>query len=323
MSKLRLMDQVRREMRTRRYSLRTETAYLSWIKRYILFNNKTHPKYLKEDHVRLFLSHLAIDQKVAPATQNQALAAILFLYKQVLKLPLPWINDIAKAKRIYKVPVVLSPTEISAVLNELSGVFWLMAGLMYGSGLRLMECATLRVGDVDFEQCQITVRETKNNKERLTVLPKGHIEPLKTHLLLMKSWFERDCAIGFGMGTRDDYSFEKYSIDKGFEWKNQYVFQGERRSQNNEGLSVIRDHISSQRLQRAVKQAARDANIQKNVTCHVLRHSFATHLMQNGANIREIQELLGHKDIKTTMIYTHVDFERQRPVSPVDTLYRS
>ncbi len=314
------MEQVRREIRTRRYSLRTETAYMSWIKRYILFHNKTHPKYLKQEHIRAYLNHLALVKKVSPSTQNQALAAILFLYKHTLNIQLPWIDKVIKAKTSTKLPVVFTRQEVAAVLNQLEGVFWLMASMLYGSGLRLMECTTLRVKDIDFQQQQITVRDAKWNKDRVTVLASNLITPLEAHLQLVKIGFDRDCAIGLGMGTRDDNTLESFSSSGGYIWPNQYVFPGTRKASDEECEKVLREHFSAQRLRRAIKQAVRSANIDKDATCHTFRHTFATHLLQDGYNIREVQELLGHKDVTTTMLYTHVDSCHSDVISPIDNL---
>jgi integron integrase len=300
-----LLEQVRHLIRLRRYSIRTEQAYLHWIKQYILFHNKRHPSELGERELTQFLSHLAIDRKVAASTQNQALSALLFLYREVLKQPPDWLDDVERAKKPAKLPVVLTKQEVRSVLAQLDGSKWLMASLLYGSGLRLMECIRLRVKDVDFGYKQITVRDGKGSKDRVTMLPASLIGPLQRHLARVRLLHDKDLSDGFGR-VYLPYALERKYPKANCEWGWQYVFPSSRRSVDPRSGATQRHHVAEDVLQAAVKEAVRAAGISKPASCHTLRHSFATHLLESGYDIRTVQELLGHKDVSTTMIYTHV-----------------
>ena len=304
-SKPKLLDQVRQLMRLRHYSLRTEEAYVSWIRRYILFNGKRHPRELDEKHVSQFLTDLAINGRVAAATQNQALNALLFLYKEVLQRELEFIGGTLRVKRPPKVPSVLSPNEVKAVLAQLHGQYRLMGLLLYGSGLRLLECLRLRVKDVDLHYLHITVRDPKGGRERKTMLPVSLAAPLREHLAKVKAQHQRDLAEGFGSVYLPD-ALERKIPSASREWAWQYIFPAERRSIDPRTGTDRRHHVHEKNLQNAVKTAVRKAGISKRASCHTLRHSFATHLLENGYDIRTVQELLGHKDVSTTMIYTRV-----------------
>ena len=304
-SKPKLLDQVRQLMRLRHYSLRTEEAYVSWIRRYILFNGKRHPRELDEKHVSQFLTDLAINGRVAAATQNQALNALLFLYKEVLQRELEFIGGTLRVKRPPKVPRVLSPNEVKAVLAQLHGQYRLMGLLLYGSGLRLLECLRLRVKDVDLHYLHIAVRDPKGGRERKTMLPVSLAAPLREHLAKVKAQHQRDLAEGFGSVYLPD-ALERKIPSASREWAWQYIFPAERRSIDPRTCTERRHHVHEKNLQNAVKTAVRKAGISKRASCHTLRHSFATHLLENGYDIRTVQELLGHKDVSTTMIYTHV-----------------
>ena len=296
---------MRAAIRTRHYSLRTEQTYIQWIKQYIIFNSKRHPSDLGAAEVSAFLSYLAVSRKVAASTQNQALAAILFLYRHVLKQELPWLQDVERAKRPTRVPLVFTREEVRAVLSHLSHTTWLMASLLYGSGLRLNECLSLRVKDVDFQYGQIVVREAKGAKDRKTMLPQSLIEPLKQHLLRVKALHERDLREGFGEVYLPHALARKFP-QASRDWVWQYVFPSGKLSKDPLSDYIRRHHVTESVLQRAVKVAVRATGINKPGTCHTLRHSFATHLLEDGYDIRTVQELLGHKDLSTTMIYTHV-----------------
>jgi len=318
MQKPRLLDEVRQTCRVRHYSIRTEKAYIHWIKRYIYFHNKRHPKDMGADEINAFLSWLAVTKNVAAATQNQALNALVFLYHQVLKTDPGDFGDVVRAKKPKRLPVVLSREEVVAVLLNLHGEEWLMANLLYGSGLRLMECLRLRVKDLDFSQGEVVIREGKGDKDRRSMLPQLLVEPLTKHLNKVKAIHEDDLNAGYGQVWLPGALSRKYpSADR--EWKWQYVFPASRRSKDPESGLVRRHHRYESVLQKAVKYAARVAKITKPVGPHTFRHSFATHLLEAGYDIRTIQELLGHKDVSTTMIYTHVLNQGARGVlSPLD-----
>jgi len=315
-----LLDQVRERLRVKHYSLRTEDAYLHWIRRFILFHGKRHPREMGGAQVEAFLSHLATEERVASSTQNQALSSVLFLYRQVLAIELPWMDGIVRAKRPAHVPVVLSETEVRTLLARLDGTRWLAASLLYATGMRLLEGLRLRVKDVDFDRREITVRDGKGGRDRRTMLPERLIEPLKTHLERVKSLHERDLAEGFGDVYLPFALARKYPR-AGRSWPWQYVFPAANRSTDPRGGAVRRHHLDEQVVQRAVAAAARSAGLRKPVSPHVLRHSFATHLLEAGYDIRTVQELLGHKDVSTTMIYTHVLNRGGRGVlSPLDRM---
>jgi integron integrase len=315
-----LLDQVQAVLRTKHYSIRTERVYLDWIKRYILFHGKTHPAQMGAPEVEAFLSHLAVAGKVAASTQNQAKSALLFLYREVLALELPWLDNVTQAKTPQRLPVVLTASEVKSVLNRLDGTLWLMASLLYGGGLRLMECVRLRVKDVDFEMRQVTVREGKGFKDRVTMLPEISIVPLQAHLARVRSLHDEDVAEGYG-AVYLPYALDKKYPNAAKEWGWQYVFPSRNLSVDPRSGVTRRHHVDEKSLQRAVKRAAQQAGIAKSVTPHTFRHSFATHLLQNGYDIRTVQELLGHKDVQTTMIYTHVLNRGGKGVqSPLDNL---
>ena len=314
----RLLDQVRSAIRVRHYSLRTETAYLQWIKRYILFHGKRHPVEMGEPEVTKFLSWLATERKVAPSTQNQALSAILFLYKHVLNIELEWLDDVVRAKRPAHVPVVLTRSEVRALISSIRGVNNLIANLLYGTGMRLTEGLRLRIQDIDFDYRQIIIRSGKGNKDRHTVLPEKLISPLQEQIEYALQIHERDIADGFGE-VYLPYALARKYPNAAREPGWQYVFPSSRRSIDPRDGVTRRHHADEKNLQRAIKQAVRRIGLNKRVTTHTLRHSFATHLLESGYDIRTVQELLGHKDVKTTMIYTHVLNKGGRGVlSPLD-----
>jgi integron integrase len=301
----RLFVQVRNRMRLKHYSRRTEKAYLAWIRRYILATGRRHPKDLGGVEIEWFLSGLATRGRVSPSTQGQALAALLFLYKEVLGIDLPWIENVVRAKPNLHVPTVLSQAEVARLLKELEGREWLQASLLYGTGMRLMECLRLRIKDVDFERNEITIRGAKGSKDRRTMLPARLVEPLQRQRITAQELHARDLEQGYGEVSLPYALAKKYpGAARDVGW--QFLFPAGRRGVDPEDGRWKRWHIDEKVLQRAVCQAARRARIDKQATCHTLRHSFATHLLESGYDIRTVQELLGHKDVKTTQIYTHV-----------------
>ncbi len=306
-----LLDQVRDVMRLKHYSLRTEQTYCDWIERFIRFHELRHPRELGEGEVSAFLTHLARDGAVAASTQNQALSALLFLYKEVLKQEIGWLEGVERAKRPARVPVVLTRDEVHKIFAHLHGTARLMAGLLYGSGLRLMECVRLRVKDVDFGYARIIVRDGKGAKDRVTMLPVNLASALERHLQKVKVQLEQDLEDGFGSVYLPHALARKFPKAPR-EWVWQYVFPSTRisvdpRAGGNDDEPVRRrHHIDESALQIAVKKAVRASGINKPASCHTFRHSFATHLLENGYDIRTVQELLGHRDVSTTMIYTHV-----------------
>jgi integron integrase len=303
--KPKLFDQIRDVLRYKHYSRRTEQSYIHWIRRFILFHNKRHPSELGKREIVAFLTHLAVNRKVSPSTQNIALSAILFLYKHVLEIELPWLDGFERAKRSKHIPVVFTRNEIKNLFSQFDGTYWLIFSLMYGSGLRLMECLRLRVKDIDFHYKQIIVRDGKGNKDRVTVLPAPLIEPLQTHLAKVKVRHERDIEIGYGKANLPFALQRKYpNANKEFHW--QFVFPSSTISKDPRSEFVGRHHVHSSAVQKEIKQAIRRAHIVKPASTHTLRHSFATHLLEDGYDIRTVQELMGHKDVKTTQIYTHV-----------------
>lgn len=301
----RLLDQVRHVLRRKHYALRTEEAYVGWIRRYVLFHHKQHPRDLGAADVEAFLPDLAVQQHVAASTQNQALSPLLFLYTEVLHQPLDRPINAVRAKQPAHLPTVLTRDEAHAVLNALTGMHQIMAKLLYGSGLRLMECVRLRVKDVDFAYQQITVRDGKGARDRVTMLSDSLVAPLQEHLQRVKLIHEQDLRAGYGHVSMP-YALERKYPNASREWIWQYVFPAERLSTDPRTGVIRRHHAEESGLQKAVKRAAHLANIAKRVTCHTFRHSFATHLLEDGYDIRTVQELLGHRDVKTTMIYTHV-----------------
>jgi len=292
-------------IRVRHYSIRTEHAYLDWIKRFILFHGKRHPDKMAGNEVAEFLTHLAVTRNVAPSTQNQALNALNFLYKAVLDKPLGEIHGVVHAKKPTRLPIVLTQQEISSLLRNLEGVHWLSACLLYGSGLRLMECLRLRVMNIDFTHSAILVINGKGAKDRVVTLPDELIVPLQRHLEAVKNTFEKDLAEGYG-AVYLPYALAKKYPNAPREWAWQYVFPARCRSLDPRSNIERRHHLDEKALQRAVKNAVRKSGIQKPASCHTLRHSFATHLLERGMDIRTVQEQLGHKDVRTTQIYTHV-----------------
>ena len=301
----RLLQRVRQAIRTRHYSLHTEEAYVQWVKRYVLFHNKRHPAEMGEAEIAQFITHLAVKERVAASTQNQALCALLFLYREVLGRDMEAVPDIVWAKRPQRLPTVLTQNEIRALLSHLSGSAWLMANLLYGAGLRQSECLRLRVQDIDFEANQLLVRDAKGNKDGVTVLPQKVKAALSEHLVKVKKLHESDLRQGYGTVYLPHALSRKYK-NANREWRWQYVFPASHLSVDPRSGIKQRHHLDGSVLARKLKMAAKEAGITKRVTCHTLRHSFATHLLQANYDIRTVQELLGHEDVKTTMIYTHV-----------------
>ena len=318
--KPKLLDQVRQAIRTRHYSYRTEKAYVHWIKRFIFFHNKRHPAEMGETEIGKFLSSLATDLHVSASTQNQALNAILFLYRKILKKGIGYVNGVVRAKRPHRLPVVWIRQEVRSILASLDGSDWIMAMLLYGAGLRLMECLRLRVKDIDFTTNQIVVRAGKGDKDRHTMLPAAVKEPLTKHLELIKRQHQRDLERGLGRVALPNALERKYP-NAGKEWGWQWVFPATSHYTDRATGEQRRHHLHESVLQKAVKQAVREAGISKPATPHTFRHSFATHLLEDGYDIRTVQELLGHADVTTTMIYTHVLNRGGRGVnSPADRL---
>jgi integron integrase len=301
----RLLDQVRQAIRARHYSRRTEEAYVHWIRRFVLFHGKRHPSEMGEVEVRAFVTMLAVREGVSASTQTQALSAIVFLYRAVLRQEIGDVAGVPRARASKHVPVVLAPTDVRSVLAELADAPRLVASLLYGAGLRLQECLELRVKDIDFERREITVRRGKGRKDRRVMLPDTVREPLARHLGEVKRLHEKDLAAGFGSVVLPDALERKFpSAPK--EWRWQFVFPAARICRDPQYGPPSRFHVHESVIQRAVTAAARKAGVTARVTCHTFRHSFATHLLESGSDIRTVQELLGHADVSTTMIYTHV-----------------
>jgi integron integrase len=300
-----LLDRVRWNLRVKHYSTRTEQAYVDWIRRFILFHRKRHPKEMSEKEITEFLTHLAVEKNVAASTQNQAFSALLFLYQHVLERKLDFIDNVQRVTRQAKLPVVFTPGEARGVLAHLKGDYRLMAELLYGSGLRLMECVRLRVKDIDFGYGHVTVRDGKGLRDRVTVLPERLRRPLQIHLEHVRERHQRDLADRSGR-VYLPFALERKFPNASRSWAWQYVFPATKLSTDPRSGEVRRHHISEKNLQKAVKAAIQRAGISKAASCHTFRHSFATHLLDNGQDIRTVQELLGHKDVSTTMIYTHV-----------------
>lgn len=304
-NKPKLLTQLSQAMRSRHYSRKTESTYIHWIKRFIFFHHVRHPKDMAEPEINAYLTHLAVKEHVSSSTQNQALCAIIFLYKYVLNRKIGDIGEVIRAKQSRYIPVVMTKDEVKAVVSHLYCDKKLMVSLMYGAGLRLMECLRLRVQDIDFSRNEITVRDGKGAKDRITMLPESLKEPLRQHLVKTKSVHESDIKDGWG------YVLMPYALDRKYpnaprDWRWQWVFPQEKRWKNTKTGEQGRHHVHETLLQKAVKEAVIKAGIPKHIGCHTFRHSFATHLLENGYDIRTIQELLGHKDVSTTMIYTHV-----------------
>ncbi|HEY3363435.1 MAG TPA: integron integrase [Symbiobacteriaceae bacterium] len=316
--KPKLLDQLRIELRARHYSPKTEQAYCMWVKRYIYFHNVRHPVEMAEPEINAFLAYLAVKSKVSASTQNQALSALLFLYRHVIGREIGNLGEVIRARKPTRLPVVLSRDEVKAVLGRLTGGTLLMATLMYGAGLRLMECLCLRVQDIDFARNEITVRDGKGNKDRLTMLPSRAKQPLAQHLEHVKEIHRRDLADGCGRVLMP-YALDRKYPGAATDWRWQWVFPQERRWRNGQTGEQGRHHVDESIIQRAVKEAVASAGLTKRASCHTFRHSFATHLLEGGYDIRTVQELLGHSDVKTTMVYTHVLNQGPRGVrSPID-----
>jgi integron integrase len=316
----RLLDQMRDALRTRHYSPRTERTYLGWVTRFIYFHHVRHPAEMGEVEINAFLTHLAVAQKVSASTQNQALAALLFLYRHVLGREVGDLGGVVRARRSATVPVVMTGAEVRDVLGQLTGEMWLIVSLLYGCGLRLMECLQLRVKDLDFSRGEVTIQETKGRKSRVTVLPTSLVTPLQNHLRAVKLVHDRDLADGWGRVVMPAALDRKYP-NAPADWRWQWVFPQAKRWKNTKAGEEGRHHVHETLVQRAVKAAVTRAGVVKHAGCHTFRHSFATHLLEAGYDIRTIQELLGHRDVRTTMIYTHVLNRGGRGVrSPLDSL---
>lgn len=314
------LDQVRGKIRVKHYSIRTEQAYVDWIKRFVFHFDKRHPRDVGAMEVERFLTHLAVEGRVAASKQNQAKSALLFLYREVLAQELPRLDNVERAKQPQRLPVVLTQAEVQALLSRLTDTQWLIASLLYGTGMRVLEGARLCVKDIEFSRKEILVRDGKGYKDRVTMLPLALVNPLKEHLKRVKDLHEKELAEGFGK-VYLPYALEKKYPNAAAEWMWQYVFPASKRSVDPRSGEERRHHVHDQAIQRAIRQAARDANLTKPATPHTLRHSFATHLLQGGYDIRTVQELLGHKDVTTTMIYTHVlDKGGKGVTSPLDIL---
>ena len=315
-----LLDRMRARLRTRHYSIRTEDAYVQWARRFIVFQKKRHPSMVGASEINEFLSHLAVERNVSSSTQNQALCAILFLYRDVLGEEVPWLGNLVRARRSERFPVVLTIQEVRALIGRMNGTSQLIARLLYGTGMRVLEGLRLRVKDLDFDSGELVVRSGKGNKDRTTMLPRVLWTALRQHLAEVRALHDRDVAEGFGSVFMPDALAVKYpSAAQSWSW--QWVFPAAHRSADPRNGVVRRHHIGEQIIQRAVKEAAQRAGLTKAATPHTLRHSFATHLLASGHDIRTVQELLGHSDVKTTMIYTHVlGLGASGVRSPLDTL---
>jgi integron integrase len=318
--KKKLLDQLREALRSRHYSRRTEQTYCHWVKRYIFFHNVRHPGEMAELEMNQFLTHLAVKEHVSASTQNQALSALLFLYRYVIGREVGDLGQVIRARKPTRLPLVMTRDEVKAVMANLTGDKWLMAALIYGAGLRLMECLRLRVQDIDFSRNEVLVRDGKGAKDRITMLPESLKKPLREHLQRVRMIHEKDLSGGWGRVLMPNALDRKYP-NSPVEWRWQWVFPQENRWINTQTGQEGRHHVDESILQKAFKDAVRKADIVKRATCHTLRHSFATHLLEDGHDIRTIQELLGHKDVRTTMIYTHVLNRGGHGVrSPVDSL---
>lgn len=313
------MDEVRNAFRLHHYSYRTEETYIKWIRRFILFHDKRHPREMGATEIERFLSHLASDRNVAASTQNQALSALLFLYQKVLQVDLPWMDEIVRAKRPVRVPIVLTRSEVKSLLDAMSGKHWLMASLLYGSGLRLAECLRLRVQDIDTDYLQLTIKDGKGAKDRRTILPDSLVPHIEQQLVHVRSVHERDLTRRRS-GVSLPYAIDRKYRNASRDWKWQYLFPSSRYAFIRCNESMRRHHAHPSSVARAVKIAANKVGLNKRASCHTFRHSFATHLLEAGYDIRTVQELLGHSNVNTTMIYTHVIKRGRRAVrSPLDS----
>lgn len=311
------LDSIRDKIRLKQYSYKTEQSYVQWAERFIRYHRLKHPKDMGAEHVEQYLTHLA-KKGISSSTQNQALAAILFMYREVVGKEIAGVQAMRAKKNVY-IPTVLSVEEVRSIMSRLQGVYHIIGQLLYGGGLRLMECLRLRVKDIDFENQTITLRDTKSNRDRVTVLPKSTIEPLKLHLAKVKAQHDQDMANGFGSVEMPGLLSKKYPNAE-YTWAWQYVFPAGKLSRDPRSGVIRRHHLFETSVQKAVRNAARNVGITKPVGPHSFRHSFATHLLQAGYDIRKIQELLGHKDLKTTMVYTHVAVIGAGIKSPADCL---
>jgi integron integrase len=314
------LDRVRREIRFRNYSIRTEATYVDWVRRFVLFHNKRHPRDMGADEVAQFLSHLAVERDVAPSTQGQAKSALFFLYRVVLNLNLAWLDEIVAAQNPRRLPVVLTPSEVRLLMCEMSGSAGLVASLLYGTGMRLLGGLRLRVKDVEFERREVLVRSGKGGKDRVTVLPENLVLPLQQQVAKVRALHQRDLDEGFGTVWLPHALAVKYpNASRAFGW--QWVFRRAKRSMDPRSDAVQRHHLSETSIQKTMSVAAKRAGIDKPCSPHTLRHSFATHLLQSGYDIRTVQELLGHSDVSTTMIYTDVLNRGGRGIrSPLDQI---
>ena len=318
--KPKLLEQMRDALRSRHYSRSTERTYLMWVRRFIFFHGVRHPAEMAEPEINAFLTHLAVKENVSASTQNQALSALLFLYRHLIGREVGDLGDVIRARKPKRLPVVMTREEVKAVFANLEGDKWLMASLMYGAGLRLMECLRLRVQDIDFARNEILVRDGKGAKDRVTMLPESPQAQLRDHLKRVKATHEKDLAEGWGRVQLPPALAKKYP-NAPQDWRWQWVFPQKKRWRNPSTGEEGRHHMDQSLLQKAFKRAVRQADLTKRATCHTLRHSFATHLLDSGYDIRTVQELLGHNDVRTTMIYTHVLNRGGKGVrSPVDDL---
>jgi len=313
-----LLEVVREHIRLRRLSRSTEVAYVGWVRRFVIFHGRRHPRELGAREVTAFLSDLALTRRVSASTQNQALQALLFLYREVLHVELPWLDDVVRARKPRRLPVVLTRSEVRDVLSQLRGVQWVIVSLLYGSGLRITECVRLRVNDLSIDRRQVVVRNGKGGKDRVTVLPETLLPALRQHLSRLHDWFlseRRKNRPGVTVPQQIAHRHPRGSVN----WGAQYLFPSVSFTTNPEGAGGLRHHLHPKSTQRAIQQALAQAGIDKPATCHSFRHSFATHLLDSGHDIRSIQELLGHSDVKTTMVYTHVSRNATLAVvSPLD-----
>lgn len=300
-----LIAVAREKMRTRHLALRTEQSYVQWLRRFIAFHGRKHPREVGAAGVEQFLTHLAVDRKVSAATQNQALQALLFVYRHVLDINLPWLEGITRASQPKRLPVVLTRQEVHALLSQLQGTAWLVASLLYGSGLRLTEGLRLRVKDLAIERGELIVRESKGGKDRVTTLPSTLEPALRSHLMRLRGWFEEERRAG-RPGVSLPFALARKYPQAPTQWGWQYLFPSAALCQDSDLKMPVRHHVHEKSIQRAVQGAVRRAGISKPASCHTLRHCFATHLLEDGYDIRTVQELLGHADLKTTMVYTHV-----------------
>ncbi len=317
---MKLLDQVRAQIRVRHYAYSTEKSYCHWIKKYILFNQKQHPKLLTPDHVAVFLTHLAVREKVSASTQNQALCALIFLYRHVLGIEIGDVGGFNFSRQPKRLPTVLSKTEVKSLISNMTGVYKTITTLLYGAGLRQNEALRLRVTDINFERHELIIRNGKGSKDRITMLPEKCIEPLKESIENSRKLFDLDIEMGFDYIWLPNALNKKFpNAGKEFRWR--FVFSSNTISRNPQNGERGRHHIHAKGVQRAVSGAVKGAGIDKYVTCHTLRHSFATHLLESGYDIRTVQELLGHSNVQTTMIYTHVlNKGAQGVTSPADDL---